>query len=66
MKGPEGMAAESDELSGRVQTMVAEVLAKKKNVTTLQTTAASAEVDPQQKYNVADFQAKFDNLFLIS
>src|SRR5829696_2359172 len=50
MKGPEGMAAESDELSLRVQTMVAEVLSKQKHVTTLQATAASAEGDPQQKY----------------
>src|SRR5215216_3080493 len=57
MKGPEGMAAESDELSVRVEKMVAEVLSKKKNVTTL---APSAEGDA--KYNVADFQAKFDEL----
>ena len=62
MKGPEGMAAESDELSVRVQAMVAEVLSKKKNVTTVPTTTASAEGDPQQKYNVADFQTKFDDL----
>jgi hypothetical protein len=62
MKGPEGMAAESDELSARVATMVAEVLSKKKHVTALSTTAASAESDPQQKYNVADFQTKFDTL----
>lgn len=63
MKGPEGMAAESDELSTRVAAMVAEVLAKQKNVTTLQTAAAaSAESDAQQKYNVADFQTKFDDL----
>jgi hypothetical protein len=59
MKGPEGMAAESDELSARVVTMVGEVLSKQKHVTTL---AASAEGDPQQKYNVADFQNKFDHL----
>ncbi len=62
MKGPEGMAAESDELSARVEAMVAEVLSKKKHVTTLPNTAASAEADPQQKYNVADFQTKFDDL----
>src|SRR5215216_1361523 len=59
MKGPEGMAAESDELSARVATMVAEVLSKKKKVTTL---PATAEGDAQQKYNVADFQTKFDDL----
>ena len=62
MKGPEGMAAESDELSARVETMVAEVLSKQKHVTTLPTKAASADGDSQQKYNVADFQTKFDDL----
>jgi hypothetical protein len=62
MKGPEGMAAESDEFSKRVEAMVAEVLSKKKNVTTLPTTVASTDGDPQQKYNVADFQSKFDDL----
>src|SRR5918992_4793241 len=45
MKGPEGMAAESDELSTRVATMVAEVLSKQKHVATLPATAASAEGD---------------------
>ncbi|HET6975134.1 MAG TPA: hypothetical protein VFI24_02340 [Pyrinomonadaceae bacterium] len=60
MKGPEGMAAESDELSTRVEAMVTEVLSKKKNVATAPTTSASA--DEQHKYNVADFQTKFDNL----
>jgi len=62
MKGPEGMAAESDELSLRVEKMVVEVLSKQKNVSTLPPAApASAEGD-QQKYNVADFQTKFDDL----
>src|SRR5262245_7834377 len=62
MKGPEGMAAESDELSLRIEKMIAEVLSNKKNVTTLPATAPSAEGDSQQKYNVADFQTKFDEL----
>jgi len=65
MKGPEGMAAESDELSVRVEKMVAEVLSKRKNVTTLPipgAAAAPADGDSQQKYNVADFQTKFDEL----
>jgi hypothetical protein len=62
MKGPEGMAAESDELSARVEAMVIEVLSKKKQVSTLPATAGSAEGDPQQKYNVADFQTRFDEL----
>jgi hypothetical protein len=64
MKGPEGMAAESDELSMRVEKMVAEVLSQQKHVTTVPTTApaASTDGDAQQKYNVADFQNKFDEL----
>ncbi len=62
MKGPEGMAAESDELSVRVEAMIAEVLSKKKNVTTVPTTGTSAEGGAQQKYDVADFQTKFDEL----
>src|SRR4030095_8854142 len=35
MKGPEGMAAESEDLSARVEKTIAEVLAKQKKVTTL-------------------------------
>lgn len=64
MKGPEGMAAESEQLSQRVEAMITEVLSKKKNVMTLTAAAPSAEGggDSQQKYNVADFQAKFDDL----
>jgi hypothetical protein len=62
MKGPEGMAAESDDLSARVQTMIAEVLLKQKHVKTVPAAAPSAEGDQQQKYNVADFQTKFDDL----
>ncbi|HEX3250281.1 MAG TPA: hypothetical protein VHS05_12695 [Pyrinomonadaceae bacterium] len=61
MKGPEGMAAESDDLSARVETMIAEVLTKQKQITTLSTKTESA-ADDQQKYNVADFQTKFDDL----
>ena len=65
MKGPEGMAAESDELSARVEKMIAEVLLQEKHVTTL----AGAEVKStdgtdgdSQRYNIADFQTKFDDL----
>src|SRR5678816_4773443 len=47
MKGPEGMAAESDELSARVATMVAEVLSKQKQITTLSPTAGSGQGDSQ-------------------
>src|SRR5262245_8647663 len=62
MKGPEGMAAESDELSARVEAMIAEVLSKQKHITTLPVGSTSGEADPQQKYNVADFQTKFDEV----
>src|SRR2546423_4168279 len=61
MKGPEGMAAESDELSVRVEKMIAEVLSKQKSLTTLfPPSAASGQGDSQPNYNVADFQTKFD------
>jgi len=63
MKGPEGMAAESDELSARVEKTIAEVLLKQKNVTMLSSpTAASVQGNSQPNYNVADFQTKFDDL----
>jgi hypothetical protein len=63
MKGPEGMAAESEELSARVEKMLAEVLANKKKVNTLASMAASAgEAETQTKYAVADIQTKFDDL----
>ncbi len=63
MKGPEGMAAESEDLGGRVEKMLATVLEKRKNVKTLNTPAASSgEDDQQQKYSIADFQTKFDDL----
>lgn len=63
MKGPEGMAAESEELSLRVEKAVAEVLAKQKNVSTLTGPALSPENgDTQGKYAIADIQSKFDDL----
>ena len=62
MKGPEGMAAESELLSARVEKMVNEVLATR-HVTTLSGPASSSnEGDAQRKYAVADIQAKFDDL----
>ncbi len=63
MKGPEGMAAESEELSARVEKMVGEVLSKQKHITTLSAPApSSAEDNSQAKYKVADFQTKFNDL----
>lgn len=65
MKGPEGMAAESEELSIRAEKTIAEVLAKQKNVKTLSPpTAASVQGNSQPNYNVADFQTKFDDLLV--
>src|ERR1041385_8490199 len=49
MKGPEGMAAESDDLSARVETMLTEVLLKQKHVKTVPTHAPSADGEPPQK-----------------
>jgi hypothetical protein len=69
MKGPEGMAAESDELSARVEKIIAEVLLNEKRVTTLASlgvkstdATAGVDVDSAQRYNIADFQSKFDDL----
>jgi hypothetical protein len=63
MKGPEGMAAESDELSTRVEKTIIEVLSKQKHVTTLSpSTEQSAQGASQPNYNIADFQTKFDDL----
>ena len=66
MKGPEGMAAESDELSVRVEKMIAEVLLKEKKVTTLAGSGVAstdgAAGDSSQRYKIADFQTKFDEL----
>ncbi|HSE24171.1 MAG TPA: hypothetical protein VLB68_21060, partial [Pyrinomonadaceae bacterium] len=63
MKGPEGMAAESDELSARVEKVIAEVLSKQKQVATLAPpTQGAGQGDAQPNYNVADFQTKFDDL----
>jgi hypothetical protein len=62
MKGPEGMGAESEQLSARVEDAVGAVLTDKHGVKRLAAPPASTDVDAQQKYNLADFQAKFDDL----
>src|ERR1041385_7570011 len=63
MKGPEGMAAESEELSGRVERAVTGVLGDQKHITTLNAAASSpAGGEAQGKYTVADIQTKFDEL----
>lgn len=62
MKGPEGMAAESEALSARVEKAVADVLASQKRIITLSGPAMSSDGGAQAKYTVADIQAKFDDL----
>jgi len=66
MKGPEGMAAESDELSARVEKIIAEVLLKEKQVVTLAGSGVASSDgtngDSSQRYSLADFQTKFDDL----
>jgi hypothetical protein len=56
------MAAESDELSARVEKIIAEVLLKEKQVTTLAGPGATLNDANSQQYNLADFQTKFDDL----
>src|ERR1043165_9648343 len=63
MKGPEGMAAESENVSGRVEEALSAILEKQKHVKTLNPPAAAhGEGDAEQKYSIADFQTKFDDL----
>ena len=62
MKGPEGMAAESETVSDRVGKMVADALAIKQVATLNGPAPATGDGDAQQKYNVADIQARYDDL----
>jgi len=62
MKGPEGMAAESDLLSTRVSQLTSEALAAKHITVSAGATPATSEADTQQKYTVADVQARYDAL----
>jgi len=62
MKGPEGMGAESEELSARVARLVTAALASK-NVAALNTPGSeSGEVAAEEKYSVADIQSRYDDL----
>jgi len=62
MKGPEGMAAESDLLSTRVSQLVSEALAPKHITVLAAASAGAGEGDAQQKYTVADIQTRYDAL----
>jgi hypothetical protein len=62
MKGPEGMGAESEDLSARIARLVTAALAGK-NVTALATPGSeSGEVAAEQKYSFADIQSRYDDL----
>ena len=62
MKGPEGMAAESEMVSDRVAKMVSDALSKKQVGTLSGPVSATGEGESQQKYNVADIQSRYDDL----
>ena len=62
MKGPEGMAAESEAVSERVAKMVSDALANKQVTTLSGPVSATGEGDAQQKYTVADIQSRYDDL----
>ena len=60
MKGPEGMAAESEAVSERVAKMVSDALSTKQVATV--SGPVSGDGDAQQKYSVADIQSRYDAL----
>ena len=62
MKGPEGMAAESDLLSARVTQLVTEALATKHITASTGPASRAGEGEGQQKYTVADIQSRYDAL----
>lgn len=62
MKGPEGMAAESEAVSERVAKMVSDALATKQVATLSGPVSASGDDAAQQKYTVADIQSRYDDL----
>lgn len=62
MKGPEGMAAESDLLSTRVTQLIIESLTAKRISASTDMSTNSAEADMQRKYLLSDTQARYDAL----
>jgi hypothetical protein len=62
MKGPEGMAAESETVSERVAKMVSDALAKKQVATLSGPVSVTGDGNAQQKYTAADIQARYDEL----
>ncbi len=62
MKGPEGMAAESEAVSERVAKMVSDALSNKQVATLSGPVSVTGEGVAQQKYTVADIQSRYDDL----
>lgn len=62
MKGPEGMAAESEAVSERVAKLVSDALSNKQVTTLGGPVSVTGEGDAQQKYTVADIQSRYDDL----
>ncbi|MFY9622091.1 MAG: hypothetical protein WAM70_01795 [Pyrinomonadaceae bacterium] len=62
MKGPEGMAAESEAVSERVAKMVSDILSNKQVATLSGPVSVTGDGDAQQKYTVADIQSRYDDL----
>jgi hypothetical protein len=62
MRGPEGMAAESELLSTRVQQLVIESLTAKHLTASAGASTSSGEADAQKKYQLADMQTRYDAL----
>jgi hypothetical protein len=60
MRGPEGMAAESDLLSNRVTQLIAAALAAKH--ISASTGTATGEADAPKTYTLSDLQARYDAL----
>jgi hypothetical protein len=60
MRGPEGMAAESDLLSARVSQLITEALAAKH--VSVSSGASAGEADTQKTYTLSDLQARYDAL----
>src|SRR5256885_4323495 len=58
MKGPEGMGAESEQLSARVSQLITDILMAK-HITSLPASLNSA-AGAEQKYTVADIQSRYD------
>ncbi len=60
MRGPEGMAAESDLLSARVSQLITDALSAKH--VTISSGASMGEAATQKTYTLADLQARYDAL----